>query len=314
MMYLILVVLFSILVFFTIKYMILKKALKKINRDLEEIERLNLTEKRLNLPIYDKDLNISLANINRILKSIQEEKIHYQNNELNLQKQIENISHDLRTPITAIIGYLDLIEKLNIDDHELMQYISIINNKSNQMNELISDFYEYSRLQSKDYKLSIKKIDLNVVLTNTIIDNYKLLEESKLEISTQIENQKLFVKCDKLAVERIFLNLLNNALKYSTSYIKIKMVKVDKSVEIIFENDSTLLDKKSIEHVFDRFYRADFSRSKKGSGLGLSIVKELSDKMNFKIEADISDFSNEKDVKIVKFKIKMPICRENKNK
>lgn len=224
------------------------------------------------------------AEINRIIRAKDELNMEVFKNEKNLKQSIANISHDFRTPLTSIIGYIQLLEKSKLDDNQ-KKYLHIICNKSYELKNLADDFFELSILEFKEMIPDLVKINVGNLLSNVILENINLIEEYKLNISINIDNAPIFIYADKYMLKRIFQNLISNAVKYSAGMISISLSR-DENAIIKIKNS---IDNNNIdtEKIFERFYKCDESRSKKGTGLGLSIVKLLTEKMNGDVNAKI---------------------------
>ena len=195
---------------------------------------------------------------------------------------ITNVSHDLRTPLTSIIGYLGLIEdKQYRSEEDILKYTHIAYEKAKQMKNLVEDLFEYTKVQQHGSPVNIMKIDLNQLLEQ-LTASFELEAQHKgIEITSSVEPNPLMIEADPEKLGRVFSNLVANALKYGNgaSYIKVAAHQKQDQVVVKVSNDGTPIPAKSIEHLFERFYRAEGSRSRAtgGTGLGLAIVKSIVD-------------------------------------
>lgn len=235
------------------------------------------TNKKINTQIVDKDIEELALQINEYLelyKRNEQEKIIFENT---LKQGIANMSHDLRTPLTSIIGYLKLLQNDEIDKKEALD---ILKNKTNKLNVLINDFFELASIESEDYELDMTKVNLTNVVRDEILSLYEAFQRKGLEPKINILDKPIFIMSDKDSLERIIDNLISNTLKYAEKDIEINLEKSNDKVILKISNICTSIDEKDVLHMFDRFYMADKVRKGQGAGLGLSIVRSLMEKMD----------------------------------
>lgn len=203
----------------------------------------------------------------------QREKIQILQEKEQLKQSIANISHDLRTPLTSIQGYLLLLKGCE-NKEEQEHYFSIIQAKADYLTELLQIFYDLSLLDSEDYILEIEKLDINRMVTDCLLDKYSELKELAPIIKT--ENAPVWITGNMVACKRIIENLITNAMRYSNNYIEIR---IDANGIFTVKNTTSELKNIDINMLFQKFYTVDTSRSNGNTGLGLYIVKELLNKM-----------------------------------
>lgn len=294
MLYIILIVM-SVIIggYFAFRYFSLIYAFKKLKKETDDIQQ-DLTQNQiLHLPIPDRHLEKLLCSFNETLEEIQRERQTYEKREKEFQKQIENISHDLRTPLTVILGYLKLIKK---SDHyqgraaqELAETLDIIERKAEVMKNLVTQFYDFSRLNAGDYKLQLDNVDVSRTLRESLMGNYQILEQSQLEVVIDIPDCPVWGLGEAAALERIFLNLFQNAGRYADTYLCISLKEYEDKVAVSFSNDTSKLSKEDIPHLFERFYMQDGSRNQGGTGLGLTVAKSLAEEMGAVLNVSIID-------------------------
>ena len=170
---------------------------------------------------------------------------------------------------------------------EQKEMLDIIERKARSMETLISQFYDYSRLNANDYKISIEEIDVGRTLREVFAENCIMLERAALKVKTDFPNHPVWVEGDATALERIFSNLFQNAGRYANHFLNISIQESGTSVQIVFENDTQKTNADNIPYLFDRFYMADTSRNKGGTGLGLTIAKCLAEEMAGSLTADL---------------------------
>lgn len=293
MLYIILAVIAIIGSYFTFHYFSILYAFREMTKEIQEIQK-DLTQNQiLHLPIPNRYLAKVMCSFNGTLEEIRKERQKYEKREKEFQKQIENISHDLRTPLTVILGYLKLVKnkdkELSKKDKELEETLKIIENKAEIMKTLVTQFYEFSRLNAGDYELSLNNVDISRTLRESLMGNYQILEQSHLEVDINIPEHPIWVMGEESALERIFLNLLQNAGRYAANYLHISIKEEEQNVSISFINDTNILSEDDIPHLFDRFYMQDSSRNQVGTGLGLTVAKSLAEEMGGTLKANIVD-------------------------
>lgn len=224
---------------------------------------------------------------------------------------ITGVSHDLRTPLTSIIGYLDLLRNKSFQDQkEYERFIDNTYKKSMQLKKQIDDLFEYTRLTSHDVQLNLQKVDVRNLLEQILFEMEPLFAENELSICKDIEAKPLYTCIDSEKFVRVIENMLMNALKYSIKpgNIKVSLTTDERFFSISFSNKGIPITKEQVDYLFERFYKVDESRSNQstetGTGLGLSIAKSIVEQHNGKIELvhDSGDFS---------FIVTIPLLHQN---
>ena len=190
-----------------------------------------------------------------------------------------NISHDLRTPLTAICGYLDLLEQEE-KSTTVERYIEVIRNRTEILKQLIEELFRYSVIITTEDDITKEAVEINRVLEESIAAFYVALNERKIIPSIKMPESKVICYLDGSALARVFSNLLNNAIKYSDGDLDIIL---SETGEIIFSNTASGLNEVQVGKLFDRFYTVEAAR--KSTGLGLAIAKTLVEQMNGTISA-----------------------------
>ena len=230
----------------------------------------------------DKYIISLVSTINTELKNLKKLKQQFISGDKELKNSITNISHDLRTPLTAISGYLTLLEKEK-DSEIISNYISKIKSKVEVLTKIIEEFFNYSIVTTTN-NFVIEEINLCKVLENTIASFYDELTINKILPTINICNNPVIKKLDKVALSRIFSNIISNAIKYSDGSLNIEL---NEDGKIVFSNTSSKLSNVDANKLFDRFYTVN--TASKSTGLGLSIAKILVEKLNGKIYAKINN-------------------------
>ncbi len=271
-------------IIYMVRFYRLKAVLKKAAGELAAIEENPEDNRILLLAFPDKELEELLKALNRYVLLTRKERICYQNREKALRAQIENISHDLRTPLTAIIGYLELLDtdKLSAEDAAAVERVG---KKAKNLQGLIGNFYDLSRLEMNDYHLHMEKLDVVHFAKEASLLFYQEFEKRKISVQFDVPKNPLYLLVDAGAMERIFNNMLQNALRYAESSLYIGILEQENKIQIVFENDTATLKPEDVAHLFERFYVQEKSRTSQSTGLGLTISKLLAEAMGGSVEA-----------------------------
>lgn len=233
----------------------------------------------------DSALEELLKELNRLLERMQEAERAYRQKDHLFRQQIANISHDLRTPLTSILGYIQLLAGQKCSGAERLEYTAIIQKRAQGLETLIADFYELSRLESGEYPLNPEPVVLNAVLSEQLAAYYELLKEQGLVIQTELENGLSSIWADKTGVSRIFSNLISNAIKHGSGCLSIRQYSNGSQIITAFSNPAPSLCFEDAQRLFDRSFTGDKTRSGRNTGLGLAIVKALAEKMGHSASA-----------------------------
>lgn len=278
MVFFLLVIIFALL----LKIFYMRKAIKEIKRGFSE-KLYTDTNTPIMLSSHDK-LVSSLANdINVELKELQKQKHRYIQGDKELKNAITNISHDLRTPLTTICGYLSLLDKEEKSEH-IARQLSIIKNRTFALKQLVEELFRYTTIISDTENSVYTETVINNVLEDCISSYYAIFKEKGITPNINLCEQKIVRSVDKTALLRIFNNVIDNAIKYSEGDLTISLFENGK---IVFSNHTSDLNEIQIGKLFDRFYTVNTAR--KSTGLGLSIAKALIEKMDGNISADYSN-------------------------
>lgn len=278
MVFFLLVIIFALL----LKIFYMRKAIREIKRGFSE-KLYTDTNTPIMLSSHDK-LVSSLANdINVELKELKKQKHRYIQGDKELKNAITNISHDLRTPLTTICGYLSLLDKEEKSEH-IARQLSIIKNRTFALKQLVEELFRYTTIISDTENSVYTETIINNVLEDCISSYYAIFKEKGITPNINLCEQKIVRSVDKTALLRIFNNIIDNAIKYSEGDLTISLFENGK---IVFSNHTSDLNEIQIGKLFDRFYTVNTAR--KSTGLGLSIAKALIEKMDGNISADYSN-------------------------
>ena len=279
----VLIVVIIILVSIIIGY---KREFRRINNEIVNNldEYVNIRTKSV-----DKDVENLVENINLIFDLKQKVLAEKKKNEEELRASILNMSHDLRTPLTSIMGYLQMIKSEKASDTDKKEYMDIVEKRTKSLQELISSFYDLSRIEGNEYNFNYKKVNLSNVLCENIAVFYNDFINNNIEPVIEIEEGIKEIISDEGAITRIFSNLIGNMIKHGENYVKISLKQENDIIITEFTNKATGLTQESVDKLFERFYTVDNSRSDRNTGLGLYITKVLVEKLGYNITAKLDN-------------------------
>jgi len=264
----------------------MKKDIQSLEKSLNYIYENN-TNQQLTTNTFYKEISNLSNTMNKILDKYVQIRISSTKSNREFQQVITNISHDLRTPLTSAIGYTQMIQSDKADEQKKLEYIQIIEYRLKVLSNLTNNLLEYSRLIEEVTPLNNEKINLNNLLRDVVSTFYDQFSDKGYQVSLDISNEVLYFIGDVSLFERIFMNLIQNALLYGTETFEVSL---DADTGILeFKNRIEDPQDTEVEKILERFYTADKSRSNKSVGLGLAIVKELITKMNGTIDASMTD-------------------------
>ncbi len=252
--------------------------IKRIDHKLEEISETDSDEK---IMIFTDDpVLMGLGGqINRLLLERQKIKAAFKRKEISSKKMLANISHDIKTPLTVISGYLEIL-RLNDPDDEMLKKVEA---KTKQVMDLIDQFFTLAKIESGDTDIDLCKININEVCRENVLEFYDILLQKEFEVDLYIPETPIFVQGDKDALQRILYNLLSNVIRYGIDgkYLGVILRQDKNSVYIDVVDKGKGIGQEFISNVFDRAYTMEDSRNKEiqGNGLGLTIAKNLAERL-----------------------------------
>ena len=275
-------VLTAALCFCAAKIVLMKRSAREIRSQFAQ--KLNDdTNTQIDITSADKDIRALADDINKQLSVLRTEYLKNSRGNLELKNAITNISHDLRTPLTAICGYLDMIKKT--DDKELIQkYLGIIRERAELMKQLTEELFRYSVILSDDTPKKAEDVCVNRMLEESIAAFFPALSQRGITPTIDITKKRVVRNVDPAELERVFSNILSNAVKYCENDLDITMTEDGR---ITFSNTAGGLSPVQVQQLFDRFYTVEAARN--STGLGLSIARTLVERMGGQIGAQYAD-------------------------
>ena len=226
--------------------------------------------------------------LNDLLDLRRKEKRYYQEKETLIADTYTNLSHDIRTPLTSLDGYFQLMEACeNVEEQR--RYLNIIHERIHSLNEMLEELFMFTKLKNESYRLELTSCCINRILKETVFSYYDDWVRREIQPDIQITEEQLYIDGNKQGLSRIIQNVIKNGLDHGEKKIRIVLKREQNRAVLQISNQVTASEQIDIEHVFDRFYKADAARSKTSTGLGLSIAREFVRRMNGEIGAKIEE-------------------------
>lgn len=301
---------FGVLLMFVFWAYVINIMLKKVNQlieinnTLEKIKQGNL-ESKLNKKVFDREFNDAIDNLNGIIDNYDMEIEKGIKSERLKTELITNVSHDIKTPLTSIINYVDLLKKEDIKNEKEIEYLNILDNKSQRLKRLIEDLVEASKVSSGNIEVHLEKICIEDLINQTVAEFSDKFEEKNLEIVIEKENdEKTYIEADNRHMYRVVENVYSNIYKYAleNSRVYIELKQKERKINITIKNISREKLNISADELMQRFVRGDKSRKTEGNGLGISIAKNL-------VELQKGTFTIEIDGDLFRVNMEFDICK-----
>ena len=226
--------------------------------------------------------------LNDLLELRRKEKRYYQEKETLIADTYTNLSHDIRTPLTSLDGYFQLMEACeNVEEQR--RYLNIIHERIHSLNEMLEELFMFTKLKNESYRLELTSCCINRILKETVFSYYDDWVRREIQPDIQITEEQLYIDGNKQGLSRIIQNVIKNGLDHGEKKIRIVLKREQNRAVLRISNQVIASEQIDIEHVFDRFYKADAARSKTSTGLGLSIAREFVRRMNGEIGAKIEE-------------------------
>ena len=262
-----------------------KKQLSEMTEALTDVKNGNGNRRILS---ETHELTTPIAyEINDIVMSYENRLSALHQTEETNKQLMTSLSHDVRTPLTTLIGYLDAAHKGVVTGKDREDYIETARRKAHDLKEYIDVLFDWFKLNSNEFALEISTVEIAELTRNILIDWIPVLEDKQIDYIIDIPEQPFLIQLDPDGYMRILNNLMQNAIAHSRAdKIEITLSKQDNKVQIMLADNGIGMGKEDVKHIFERLYKCDKGRSEKGSGLGLSIVHQLTEKMNGQITVE----------------------------
>lgn len=261
----------------------IQKQLKEISQKLEKIQDTDSDE---NIMMFtdEQALMELLVQINRLLENQRKMKVDYRRSQISAKKMLSNISHDIKTPMTVILGYLEIM-RINGDKEDEM--LLKVEQKAKRVMELINQFFTLAKLEAGDMELEISRINICEVCRENILDFYELLKQKEFQVEVKIPEEAVFIMGNKEALHRILYNLISNVIRYGLDgrYLGLILRSVKNDVYIDVIDKGKGIEKEFAGNVFERLFTMEDSRNRRiqGNGLGLTIAQTLAQQLGGEI-------------------------------
>lgn len=284
---LVIILLISIIIFLLTYLYFIKREIRNIIKQLNEYNEFR-TEKKIDINLISKDVELLAESINNHMEIAKELQIKQVNAEDRLKNMIASISHDLRTPLTSIRGYLQMLKKATLSGEKIEKYIDIVDKRAKDLQALLNDFFMLSVIESKEYSIELEKVNIKEVLVEVLTSFYEEFSYKNIEPEIEICNEVVNVLGEYSSVKRVIENLMINISKHSKGDVKIVLEICNKAAILTIVDSVGNLSEGHGKQLFNKFYKADECRNNSSTGLGLAIVKELMDKMKGSVSSKVT--------------------------
>lgn len=253
--------------------------LRAISDKLKEIIEKD-SDEQITVFTENKDLMELAAQINALLEKYLKTKADYRRSEITSKKMLSNISHDIKTPMTVILGYLEIMQLSETLSDEMLKKVE---RKAQSVMELINQFFTLSKIESGDMDIELSRVDICEICRESVLDFYELLSNKKLYVKVDMPETPIYIQGNKEALQRILFNLISNVIRYGADgkYLGISLRDDDRNVYVDVTDKGKGIDRAFADSIFDRLFTMEDSRNRniQGNGLGLTIAKNLAQRL-----------------------------------
>lgn len=269
-------------------YLFHRREVTRLSQKLQTLLH-SFTHAELKLDFPSSDITDLVNALNELLRVYHKQVYSLQKKDEAIKETITNLAHDLRTPVTAIQGYTQMLLQSPELSEEDLDAAAVINERLNVLNQLLNQLFEFARIEADEMEFSYTTFDLNAVLRSVAVSFFKSFEERKIIPALSIAEISFPFYGDEKAVTRIFENIISNALSHGKSDYHFSSYDDNENYHFSFQNFTDSINESDIDKIFNRFYTTDLSRSRKTTGLGLTIAKNLTVKMGGSISASLNN-------------------------
>lgn len=253
--------------------------LRAISDKLKEIIEKD-SDEQITVFTENKDLMELAAQINALLEKYLKTKADYRRSEITSKKMLSNISHDIKTPMTVILGYLEIMQLSETPSGEMLKKVE---RKAQSVMELINQFFTLSKIESGDMDIELSRVDICEICRESVLDFYELLSNKKFYVKVDMPETPIYIQGNKEALQRILFNLISNVVRYGADgkYLGISLRDDDRNVYVDVTDKGKGIDKAFADSIFDRLFTMEDSRNRniQGNGLGLTIAQNLAQRL-----------------------------------
>lgn len=265
-----------------------KKQLKQLVNQMQFIEEEETNFKLISY-MNAKEISELVILVNKVIEKYRNATIETIKINRNFRESITSISHDIRTPLTSLRGYIQLMKKETEISQKQENYIQIMESRFDAVQRMLNQLFEYARIENGEITLNLEKINLGNVLCDVLSNFFDEFSKQNEEPAVSICEENIYINGDKNAVFRVIENILSNALRHGTGGYEVELIKKEKNGILHISNRTDSIEETDVERIFERFYTTDKSRTKKGTGLGLAIAKKFTEQMGGSIEAKLEE-------------------------
>lgn len=274
---------------FAALYFMLRGSLKHAVKQLREIRPDVQTNRQVRFHYPDRHLEELLEEVNRLLASRQTERILHERKEGQIRKQIADITHDLRTPLTSMLGYVELLQEEGVHSEDAADYLNVVKKRSEALRALIASFYDLSRIETGDYPVLMQPVDLQLLLKRVLADFYTDFMTAGFNVKVELQETSHYIMADEEIATRIYMNLLQNVMKHGQKSLHVFQGVKDGVWVTMISNETAHLQPEDIPYLFERSFTSNRERSDQNTGLGLAVVKGLVQQMGYEVYAEYSE-------------------------
>ncbi len=270
-----------------IRYELYKNQIKQFRDSIRFIEQHN-SNMRITHEIFNREIDDLVIDLNRLMEKHRSMQNEVEKKEQTLKDLVTNLSHDIRTPLTSLDGYFQLLMSCEVkEDRE--RYYKIISGRIESLRILLDQLFMYMKLQNNSYEFEMNDCNLNKLLYDGLFEFYQEFTDRGMEPIIEIPEETIMIKANPPAFHRIIQNIIKNILEHGSNQFVVRLAITGKKVSIEFKNEYLSNNHIDISKIFDRFYKADSARTSSSTGLGLAIAKELILKMKGEINASVNE-------------------------
>ena len=235
------------------------------------------------------DTQEMIGHMNLVLEQLRQEQRRLRKVNKSYRQSITSISHDIRTPLTSVKGYVQMMLQVGVPDEKKQEYVRIVERRLEELQEILNQLFEYARIEAEEFPLHLERINVGNCFTEIISMFYEDFAAKGLEPQVSVSKEALFIKADRHALSRILENLMKNALVHGNGSYRFSLDSWEGNARICIANETDEIEKKELESIFERFYTTDQSRTRRSTGLGLAIAREFTVQMGGEIGAYFED-------------------------